>query len=103
MRQKMISYISVVLLLATSHLSYAQYFQGLYDYDSTYDWGWNIFLLHDGNYFIEGSLQHAGSEDWWEYNMQISADGNSILSKNIFGYNHASLYVGNPGEIKAFP
>ena len=103
MKQKITKLISVLLLVAATHLSFGQYFQRLYDVDSSYDWGWNILLQPDGNFFIEGGKQPTGSEDWGEFNMQVSADGNTILSKHIMQYNATSLFNGNPGEIKAFP
>src|SRR5580658_9880990 len=55
MSKRIVKYISVMLLTAASHFCNAQYFQGLYDFDSSYDWGIDIFLQTDGTYLIYGT------------------------------------------------
>lgn len=48
----------------------AQYFQKLYDIDSTDDWGENIFYNVDGSYFISGgAYDHAGH--WQLFNLKV--------------------------------
>jgi len=90
----------MVLLMVTPYLCFSQYFQRLYDYDSSCDWGVNIFLQPDGNYFIRGNLQHTASEDWAIFNMQISADGNTVLSKHVVQIDTTSMFLGTPGETR---
>ena len=90
----------IVLLSAIPQLGYCQYFQGLYDVDSSQDWGWNIFIKPDSTYFIFGTMLNRSFGQWGLFNMQISKYGSSILCKNTFKYNEISLYDGNQGEIK---
>src|ERR1700733_7735153 len=103
MKQKIITIVIVMLLIAASQLSFAQYFQGLYDIDSTQDWGWNIFLQPDGSYFIKGSSLDPATNKWYLTAMQVSADGTAILNKKIVQFNNTILFGGNPGEGELLP
>jgi hypothetical protein len=103
MRNKLKYIVGVVLLITVPHLSYGQYFQRLYDVDSSQDWGWNIFLQSDDNYVVLGGFLNSETRQWGLYNMQVSADGNTVLNKNIFQFDSASLYSGSPGETKTLP
>jgi hypothetical protein len=102
MKQMMINSIGVMLLLTASLQSSAQYFQKLYDIDSSYDWGWDIFVQPDGNYFIKEAAGINGLDHshWALVNMQISANGDTILSEHMVRYDSASLYDGaNSGTV----
>ena len=95
--------ITVVLLIAPL-LSSAQYFQGLYDADSSQDWGYDIFLQPDGSYFVFGTQINTTTTDVWRlFNMKISADGSTVIGKNILECANASLFIGVWGEIKKLP
>ena len=101
MEQKITKFIGVVLLIAAApHLSVGQYFQRLRDIDSSQDWGVNIFLQAGGNYFVKGTFFSTIS-NWALFTMQVTADGNTALSKHTLQYDTANLYGGNPGDTKA--
>jgi len=91
----------VVLLMAAPQLIYAQYFQGLYDADSSYDWGRGIFLQADGSYFVVGLSQEGIDANWWLFNMHISADGDSLLARSTLKVNQSSLIPGLPEATKS--
>jgi type IX secretion system substrate protein len=103
MKRITIRFISVLLLMAATHLSYGQYFQGLHDVDSIQEWGIDIFVQPDSNYFIAGTGYDHTKGLWYLNNMQISADGLSVLNKHILQYDSASIYCGNAGEAKLLP
>ena len=109
MRRWIKSMAVVVLLLAMPQLSFAQYFQGLYDVDTSQDWGVDICLQPDGNYFIKGTFISTTAYRWALVNMQISADGSTILSKHIVtfddtnAYHGVNLYLGYPGQLLQLP
>ena len=90
----------MMMLLASSYLSSGQYFQKLFDIDSSYDFGWNIFLQQDGKYFIRGTSLNPTTNEWMLFNMQISSDGDTIFTQNKLQYGNANLYLGYPGEEK---
>ena len=80
-----------------------QYFNKLYDFDSTLDFGWNVFVQSGSarNYFVEGGAEnnHTGRDAL--VFMNITADGNTVLSKRtILSSDSISYYEGNPGEVK---
>jgi hypothetical protein len=91
---------TLVLLLAVPMFSFGQYFQGLYDIDSTQEWGINVFVQPDSNYFIIGTGYDPVNYNWSLFNAQISKDGITLLSKHTFQYDSASLYSGNAGEAR---
>jgi len=100
MKQKLKYIVGVVLLITVPHLSYGQYFQKLFDVDSSFDWGWDIFEQPDNNYFIIGwSIDPAINEPML-FNMVVSGDGSTVLSKNILEIDSTSLGPGFPGEAK---
>jgi hypothetical protein len=86
-----------LLFITATHLCYGQYLNNLYDYDSTYDWGYHLFVKSDSSYFILGGARH---QFYGEMNMHISADGNIVLNRHIFKTDSADVYDGNPGEAK---
>lgn len=95
--------IKMYILLAAALspvVSFAQYFQRLYDYDTTTDLGINIFIAHDNNYLITGNLTEPTNNLRALYNVKISAITNGVLSKHIFKNDSVSYYDGNPGEAK---
>lgn len=78
----------------------AQTFQQVYDYDSTDDWGWDILLKPNGDYFIVGDAQPNGGSDR-VMNMSITADGNTTYNKHLFPAFQWNDYPANPGTAKA--
>ncbi len=90
----------LLLLSAVATTTYGQYFNKLHDVDSMYDWGENIFLNNDGNYFIVGSSQKGITTRWDITNMTVSAGGNIILDKNVLQYPFTALGYGDAGSIK---
>jgi type IX secretion system substrate protein len=103
MKRITIRFVSVLLLSAATHFSYGQYFQELYDIDSTQEWGTNIFVQHDSNYFVIGTGYNSANNKWELFNVQVSADGSTILSKHTLHNDSLSLYSGNAGEAKQLP
>jgi type IX secretion system substrate protein len=101
MKQMVIRFVIVMLLMAASQLCYGQYFQGLYDVDSTYNWGWNIFLQPDRSYFVMGWSYNQNTGQYSIFNTAINGDGNTALSEHILQLNSESIGPGNPGEMKA--
>jgi hypothetical protein len=99
MKRKIIRYIGVMLLIAAPHLSYGQYFQGLYDNASTYDWGWCISRKADGNYFMVGWNENATSSGVSIFNMTISADGSNMISRKTTTDANRNIGIGNPGQL----
>jgi len=101
----MISIIGVLLLVTAAHQSFAQYFQKLYDIDSSYDWGMDIFVLSDGSYFVkaEAGISNIDHGHWALVNMKISANGDTILNERIVKDSSASLYGGANGGIILLP
>jgi hypothetical protein len=87
----------IVPLLAT-----CQYFQGLYDIDSSQDTGWDIFLQPDGSYIVYGTSAVPSIERWILFNMEISSDG-TVVNKNLLNLNNFNLYMGNPGATARLP
>ena len=100
MKQKIIIYTIVALLIVTPQLSFAQYFQGLYDVDTSQDWGSDLFIQPDGNYFVRATSISTAIYNWSLVNMQISADGSTVLSKHILRFDSLNLFLGYPGETK---
>ena len=96
-----LKYIIVMLLVAASQLCYGQYFQGLYDADSSQEWGYDIHLQPDGNYLVFGmQINTTTSHVWKLFNLEISSDGSSIMSKHILECSSANYFIGIYGEVK---
>ncbi len=70
------------MFIASPQLSSAQYFQHLFDNDSSQDWGWSICQKTDNSYFVLGWSFNEHVDEFSMYNMTISNDGNTILSHN---------------------
>ena len=92
----------LVILIASPVLSFSQYFQQLYDIDSADNWGWDVFLRSDSNYFVEGWSFNQYTGIFSIYDMIISSDGKVVLSKHkqIPNSPSNSIINGGPGEIK---
>jgi Secretion system C-terminal sorting domain len=90
--------IFLALLIVAPKLSFCQYLNKLYDIDSTYDWGWNIFVQSDNNFFILDAAQNTNIHYWWRGNTIISADGNAVMRKNIFKIDSAHFFSGDGGQ-----
>ena len=97
--------IILAMLLASPQLSSAQYFQHLFDNDSSQDWGWSINQQNDGNYFVQGWSFNQNTDKSSMYNMTISSDGNNILHQYqlLPGMDVINIGSGLPGEMKNLP
>jgi hypothetical protein len=95
--------LACLLLQLAANMSYAQYFNELHDVDSMYDWGVDIFLKNDGGYFILGGSQSVHFTKWDMTNLTLSADGNTVLEKNILRYDYSHVHCGDPGGAKHLP
>jgi len=82
---------------------FSQYFQKLYDIDSTVDWGYDIFTEPDSTYFIFGMDINSHGDPWALFNLHISADGNTVISKKTLQSDSASLFIGVYGEMRMLP
>ena len=96
--KKIIIILAALLVLPIS--GHSQYFQKLYDFDSSYDWGYDIFLKTNETFFAIGSLNEPTGQ-WEIFNMTISGDGSTILAKKLLRIDSASLYIGNPGSAQS--
>jgi hypothetical protein len=91
-----------VLLIAQAVA--AQYVNKLYDYDSSYDWGTNVFVKSNGNYFIEGQSMNVHTGRWALYTMEIVKDGDTVRNKKYIVFDSvASCGDGNTGTIRRTP
>ena len=93
------TFLIAVLLLAVPQCCYSQYFQRLHDCDTSYDWGWNLFLQADNNYFAVGWDVRSGDQ-FGIYNMIISSDGTTILSSHFLHLDSTAIGEGDPGKIR---
>ncbi len=100
MKKSKIIWIGLALLIAVPNLSFAQYLNKLHDIDSTYDWGWDIFLRADNNYFVIAGAQNTNVGQWEPTSLILAPDGSTVLNKNILKFDRASGYIGNQGEAK---
>ena len=84
-------------------ITYGQYFQGLYDIDTSQDWGGDIFINPDGSYFIFGTSAVPAIQHWLLFNNTVKSDGSSIINQNLLYSYNFNLYQGYPGSIKMLP
>ncbi len=89
----------LVMILSTVQ-SFAQYFNRLYDIDSTADWGITIF--HAGpNYLILGSAYNYQNGFWSISGLTIAPNGNQVFEKQILKSPLVSFEQGvKPGRQK---
>ena len=86
-------------LIALPIFSFAQYFQRFQDCDSTYNWGWSIFLRPDSTYFAFGWGINDFTNQGLIYNSIISGDGSSVLSVHTLQIESTAIGQGNPGQV----
>ncbi len=98
MKKVMIGLACVALLLAAPHTSFAQYFQSLFDNDSTIDWGLCLYNKPDSNYFVVAWSQKGVQLSLFD--MTISADGQNQLGKNDITISGKRLYIGDAGQMR---
>jgi hypothetical protein len=95
--------ITTALLTATPLFGSTQYFQSLFDIDSSADFGVDIFQLSNGNLFVRGTSLPKHRYEWNLFNTQISSDGSTLISNKILALDGVSLHLGYPGETKILP
>ena len=100
---KIIFFITWVALTALPMLCSAQYFQALFDADSTQDWAQDIFLNPDSSYFTITSSFNSRTFKWEFASMTIAPDGLSIVNKKILTTNYYYPFPGIPGEVRKLP
>jgi len=82
--------------------SFGQGFSRLFDYDSTYEYGWHIFIEPSGNYSIFGEAT-KGNGPAFITNMEVAADGNNILSKHGLFIDTSQIYSTESGQAAKLP
>ncbi len=94
-----------MLIIASPILSSGQYFQHLFDNDSSQDWGWSICQLADSDYFIVGWSFNEHTDKSSMYNMTISSDGSTAIRHYQQMPIGASSSIGSgiAGELKVLP
>ena len=98
---KIVGLLLALQIFAAPIAAFSQYFQRLYDVDSSQEWGTNIFIKPDSTYFIFGTQINTTTTDKWKlFNLTISSDGSTILGKKILKYDSLDLFMGLPGEMK---
>ena len=90
----------LALLSAVPVHSQSLYLNRVYDHDSTQDWGYNVFIEDDGNYFIIGSAFDAVKGRLRLIAKRIAPDGTELLSKSILESDTYNYYRGLPGGAK---
>lgn len=74
--------------------AYSQTFSGLYDCDSSFDWGWDVFQKNDSSYFVVAGAQK-------DYDalavMNVSSDGIYKIKQGRYPVG-MSGYTGDPGQ-----
>ena len=90
------------MLIASPVLSFSQYFQQLYDVDSAQNWGWNLFIQQDANYFVLGWSFNQYIGLFSIYNAHINSTNQEISNINPqYPINPSNcIGFGNPGEVK---
>ena len=96
-------FLSVLAFVVPAQTGFAQYFQSLFDCDTTQDWAISIFYKPDSSFFTVNSAFSDVQNKWALVSMIISPDGQSVLSKKIVQTNYYYPYPGNPGEVKKLP
>ncbi|MBA3828173.1 MAG: T9SS type A sorting domain-containing protein [Taibaiella sp.] len=89
-------------LLTATPVAIGQHFNKLYDYDSTADFGSNIFQQKAGNYFIINSALNNNNLQNEIGCMFILSNGILIGKKNILYSNSASFYSTTSGRVKLY-
>jgi len=100
---KIIFFTTWVALTMLPMFCSAQYFQALFDVDSTQDWAQDIFLNPDNSYFTIASSFNSRTLKWEFASMTIAPDGLSIVNKKILTTNYYYPFPGIPGEVRKLP
>jgi len=100
---KIIFFTTWVALTMLPMFCSAQYFQALFDVDSTQDWAQDIFLNPDNSYFTIASSFNSRTLKWEFASMTIAPDGLSIVNKKIITTNYYYPFPGIPGEVRKLP
>ena len=93
----------LTLALIAPGYCFSQYFQRLQDFDSTYDWGWDIFRRNDGSLFVIGGSEKQPTVPYLSTMTLLSPDGTAILSRRQLNIDSCGIYPGNPGETRRLP
>ena len=91
----------LALLSAVPTYSQGLYLDEVYNVDTSFDWGRNVFVENDGNYFIVGGAVNSGNRHTI-FVKKIAPDGTQLLSKVIFASDIYSFFCGLPGSVKQF-
>ena len=94
---------AVALLALLPTMTHAQYFQSLFDCDSTQDWALDIFLKPDSTYYTFSSSFNDIYGKWYLSSMTISTDGHTVLNKKIIKTDYYYPFPGNSGEVRKLP
>ena len=90
-------YLLVLFLITTPALSEAQYLNRVYDFDTTLDFGFNVFIKSNGNYSVIGSAKKSTTKIT---TMEIDPTGNKLNAKSILESESFSFFRGNAGALK---
>jgi hypothetical protein len=91
----------ITVLLAATQLSFAQYFSHLHDVDSLYNTGWSVISKPDNTYLVLGSSQNKKYGLYSSFNMNISTNGNIVLTKNVMIADSCTFTTGDQGQVLA--
>jgi len=92
--------LSAMVLLTPSLMAFSQTFEHLYDADSTFDIGEDIFIKTDSTYVIIGSSEKATFQHLQLMSMIVSADGSHKISTHLFPFGTSECHTGNSGTAK---
>ncbi|HYD20240.1 MAG TPA: T9SS type A sorting domain-containing protein [Flavipsychrobacter sp.] len=95
----------ILIWLAALHTvpqpSFGQvFFHSLFDHDSTGDWGWDIKIKDNGNYFLQGTGFNFATGELDQFRMDVSADGSQLLNKRYIHKDNFGCYMGSYGRVK---
>jgi|GEM_PF-843628 len=94
-RTSFILIVVVLTLLAPRHSS-AQYFQQFHDFDSSFDWGYDIISKADGNLLILGTSSLPLPYPFINTSITLSSDGSTILSKKDIRIDSVGVFINKP-------
>ncbi len=100
MKRFYFSFYILALLLAAPFCVSAQYFNQVYDYDSSDDWGYNVFVQPDNNFFIIGHGYKYSNGQLHVIAKRIRPDSSEVFTKTILQSPVFDFYRGLPGNAR---